>query len=73
MREIIESSRFKKDLRKISKSGRYNLDDFIEVIKLLLEDESLPQKFKDHNLEGEWDNFRECHIKPDWLKKTRYQ
>lgn len=45
------------------------------LISLLLEDEPLPQKYKDHNLEGEWDSFRECHIKPDWLliyKKIKY-
>lgn len=67
MREVIESTRFKKDLKRVSKSGRYDLDDFMEVIKLLLKDEALPQKYRDHNLEGEWDSFRECHIKPDWL------
>ena len=29
--------------------------------------EQLPEKYQDHELKGEWSNFRECHIKPDWL------
>ena len=27
----------------------------------------LPEKYKDHQLKGEWQGFRECHIEPDWL------
>jgi len=29
--------------------------------------EALPAEFKDHKLKGEWREFRECHIEPDWL------
>ncbi|MDY3707167.1 MAG: type II toxin-antitoxin system YafQ family toxin, partial [Treponema berlinense] len=25
------------------------------------------EKYHDHELEGNWKNHRECHIKPDWL------
>ncbi|NOU43722.1 MAG: type II toxin-antitoxin system YafQ family toxin [Methyloglobulus sp.] len=28
-------------------------------------DETLPQRFCDHPLNGEWKDFRDCHIKPD--------
>ena len=27
----------------------------------------LDEKYHDHELEGNWKNHRECHIKPDWL------
>ena len=27
----------------------------------------LDEKYKDHELKGDWDGFRECHIQPDWL------
>ena len=23
--------------------------------------------FRDHNLTGKWQGYRECHIQPDWL------
>ncbi|WP_095063017.1 type II toxin-antitoxin system mRNA interferase toxin, RelE/StbE family [Kingella negevensis] len=27
----------------------------------------MPEKFKDHELKGNLNNFRECHVKPDLL------
>ena len=50
------------------KSGQLgkNLDQiFMEVLALLLADEPLPQKFRDHSLTGEYADCRECHLKPD--------
>ena len=52
------------------KSGQLgkNLDQiFMEVLALLLADEPLPQKFRDHSLTGEYADCRECHLKPDLL------
>ena len=37
------------------------------VVKLLASGETLPQKFKDHDLSGDYIGCRECHITPDWL------
>lgn len=67
VRDIIETSRFKRDLKKISMSGKYNLADFKTVINLLLNDIPLPEKYHDHSLTGDKKHYRECHIKPDWL------
>lgn len=67
MREIIETTQFKRDYRKIAASGRYSRKDFLTVVELLALDKSLPAKFRDHSLVGEWKGYRECHIKPDWL------
>jgi mRNA interferase YafQ len=38
-----------------------------ELILLLIEKGPLPPQYKDHPLKGEWMQFRDCHIKPDWL------
>ena len=38
-----------------------------EILKLLLVDESLPEKNRDHALSGDWTGYRECHVKPDLL------
>lgn len=67
MREIIRTSQFKRDFKKLSKSGRYAVDDFLVVVDMLAKDIPLPPKNRDHALSGEWKDFRECHIKPDWL------
>jgi mRNA interferase YafQ len=37
------------------------------VVELLANDQPLPDKYRDHVLMGEWKNYKECHIKPDWL------
>ncbi len=25
----------------------------------------MPEKFSDHPLSGDWDGYRDCHLKPD--------
>ena len=37
------------------------------VIRLLAENGTLPEKYQDHALKGEWLGHRECHVEPDWL------
>ena len=66
MLEIVLSNQFKKDLKLASKRG-YNLELLTSVVETLARREALPEKFKDHNLTGDYSGFRECHIQPDWL------
>lgn len=40
---------------------------FKTIVETLLQEEPLPDKFCDHALSGNWKDFRECHIEPDWL------
>ena len=60
------TSRFKKDLKSIKKRN-LNLDLLIDVIDMLAEGKELPEKYRDHELVGNWNGHRECHIQPDWL------
>ncbi len=47
---------------------RKQLDPLLEtVLELLLTDQNLPDGFRDHSLSGDWDGYRECHLKPDLL------
>ena len=48
------------------KQGR-NLDMLENVVSILQSNKQLPQKYCDHNLIGEWQGYKECHISPDWL------
>ena len=66
MYSIRPTTKFQKDLKRIEKRG-YNISLLTEVIKKLANGESLPEKYKDHNLSGEYAGCRECHITPDWL------
>ncbi len=60
------TKRFKKDLQRVSKSGK-NVQKLKTVIKLLVAQERLPAKYKEHKLVGEFKERLECHIEPDWL------
>lgn len=66
MLSIRYEKRFKKDYKAIIKRG-YNEQDFKEVLSYIVNGIKLPQKYKDHELKGEYKGFRECHIKNDWL------
>lgn len=59
-------SSFKKDYRRIVKRG-YNVELLEKTIEYLVNEKALPQEYHDHTLSGNWKNFRECHIQPDWL------
>jgi len=67
MREIVQTSRFKSDLKKLARSGRHDADELFAVIEILACGKPLPEKFKDHPLFGECLGHRDCHIRPDWL------
>ena len=66
MLKIVQSNRFTKDLKLALKRG-YDLNELSRIIELLANKKALPFSCKDHALSGDYSNFRECHIKPDWL------
>ena len=57
---------FKKDFKRIKKRG-YDISRLEKIVELLANVVPLPEQFKDHNLSGNYNGFRECHIAPDWL------
>lgn len=63
MRTIDRSTAFKRDFKK---HGEIEAA-LIEVLYKLLNDEALPDKYRDHSLTGDWLGYRECHVKPDLL------
>lgn len=66
MLDLIMTGQFKRDLKRIQKRG-LELELLKNVIRLLLEEQTLDEKYKDHALTGNYRGFRECHIQPDWL------
>lgn len=63
---IVLTSLFKKDLKTVKKRG-YNLSLLNDVVDALALGLPLAEKYKDHNLVGNYKGCRECHITPDWL------
>ena len=66
MKALRPQSGFRKDLKRITKR-RYNLAKLAVVIDVLRNGQPLPPARRDHPLKGDWQDFRECHIEPDWL------
>ena len=60
------TTRFQKDLKRAQKRG-YDLVLLSEVVKMIAKGETLPVKYRDHGLSGNYSNCRECHVTPDWL------
>ena len=66
MLKIVTSNKFLKDLEK-AKSRGLDLSLLQEVVEKLARQEKLDEKYHDHALKGIYSDFRECHVKPDWL------
>ena len=41
--------------------------DLMPVLAALSQDQLLEDRYRDHELIGNWTGYRECHIKPDLL------
>ena len=64
MRNLIRGAQFKRDVKLAERPGK----DLAKLRELLLiEGDSLPPRYKDHPLSGNWKQYRDCDIEPDWL------
>jgi mRNA interferase YafQ len=69
MRRIERTNAFRRDFKR-ERGGQHqrDLEALISfMVALLAEDKSLPARNRDHPLGGEWQDHRECHLKPDLL------
>lgn len=69
MRTIEHTSRFRRDYKR-EKKGQHaaRLDAWLtNVVNMLANDEPLPQRYRDHPLSGEWNDHRDCHLRPDLI------
>jgi mRNA interferase YafQ len=66
VRRPVYSGQFRKDIKLVQKRGK-DMEKFKAIARRLAEGETLPAKYRDHPLVGNWARHRECHIEPDWL------
>ena len=60
------TGQFKKDLKLLKKQGK-DIDKLFEVIEILANGKKLKEKYREHNLTGNYKGCMECHIEPDLL------
>ncbi|MDR2001182.1 MAG: type II toxin-antitoxin system YafQ family toxin [Zoogloeaceae bacterium] len=69
MRTIERFGQFKRDYKR-EKKGQYRTTleaDFVSVIEALANDVPLEPRHRDHALSGDWTDYRDCHVKPDFV------
>jgi mRNA interferase YafQ len=66
MRALVESTAFRKDLKRAHRRDR-DLRKLEAIIKKLQAGETLPPSNRAHPLKGDWKGYWDCHIEPDWL------
>jgi mRNA interferase YafQ len=64
--EVVPTSKFKKELKKMKMRG-CDITLLKKVVNKLANGEDLPIKNNAHRLSGSYSDYYECHIKPDWL------
>jgi mRNA interferase YafQ len=67
MRTIERTTQFKRDYKRESKGRHRDVlsKELTGVVQALADDEALVAKYRDHALTGDWQDHRDCHIKPD--------
>jgi len=64
--KLFRTKTFKKSFKKLNLNDK-DLQTFIDVIYKIANNIPLDKKYKDHQLQGELKEFKECHIKSDLL------
>ena len=63
---IKTSKQYDRDV-KLAKRRGLDIEKLLEVIKLLRNDEPLPANLHNHLLSGDYKDYWECHVTPEWL------
>lgn len=66
MFNIEQTNKFKKDIKLAKKRG-LKMELLDDIVTRLVTSGKIPSKYKPHKLKGEYKDWWECHIQPDWL------
>ena len=59
---------FRKDWKRLTRAGRYDMNRIKEAMLLLIANDGLlGPEWRDHPLGGDWEGHRECHVGGDFL------
>ena len=59
-------TRFERDVDRMRKRGE-DMEKFTTVVVALCSRQPLEASLKDHPLKGDWKDWRDCHVAPDWI------
>ncbi|MCL2096513.1 MAG: type II toxin-antitoxin system YafQ family toxin [Oscillospiraceae bacterium] len=64
--QIVYEKSYRKQYRLLEKR-QYNMSLLDDVVNMLANGQTLPEKHRDHPLKGDRKGYRDCHIKDDWI------
>ena len=67
MYHVFPSREYKKSLKKLAKNTPNAVREVEIIINALKKGLLLPVKYQDHKLRGDFEGYRECHLRPDIL------
>lgn len=67
MYKVVLSRRYKTALKRFSRHQNFDQKTLEKIVSSLERGEKLEAKYRDHQLSGEFKDYRECHIKSDLL------
>ena len=70
--EVIRTTRFRKELKKMIRRGA-DIGRLETVVNILASGEPLPPQYHDHALTGDMAGTRDCHITSDWILLYRIE
>ena len=66
MKEIHKTTQYKKDFKRYRNQPK-KIEKVLELVKLLENEDEIPQSYKPHPLAGNYKGCMECHIEGDLL------
>jgi mRNA interferase YafQ len=66
MRTPHYTTQFERDLRLLQRRGK-DVEKLKQVLTVLINEEPLAERYRDHPLKGNYRSRRECHVEPNWL------
>ena len=69
MYKLVQTSHFRRDLKRVLKRNKGDFEKAFEVLGILKKSgiDGIPPSMRPHKPKGEYQNNWECHIKPDLL------
>lgn len=66
MKQLVPTTQYKKDLKRYAKQPK-KLEALLEILRLLAEEQPIPESNRPHMLSGQYKGCMECHIGGDFL------
>jgi mRNA interferase YafQ len=57
---------FKRDL-KLCVKRRCDITKLLDFVDLVINGRTLPERYENHRLSGEWSGYFDAHLEPDWI------